>query len=298
MNLLKFLSFTVLLTILFACSSDSDPDSKKNPLDRFDINYDGKSLVLSNLYASTDGNYFLITGSKYGKKEADGYPLTNSLSLFFHKDGTLINASMYDISIKNYLSSSFYFSKDSFKFQIENIDEVNKRINVNFEGTLYERYIVGAQEEVNGSISIVYKDSNPSGTNKENFGTTMKVNDQNWRGLCTTSTLSSGEITHVLNIKGDSQYSINIVVPKENLKIGTYTFSKNSDVYKDYTVNFFRYYANSGLNEFISSGKLTITEIEKGRNIIGTFSLTATNPITNETVSVTEGNFKEELDLF
>jgi hypothetical protein len=306
MTKLKLITFLALSVFISSCASDSDTDDDNgNQKAEYTINFNDTPLSFPDLQATRDGDYFLISESDdISHTRPD--QIATGFSLYFHKDGTLLSAGIYDNSLKDDLSSPFYFSKNLFKFNIENIDEANKKIKVNFSGNVYEHYfhqIYQYNKKLNGSISITYSDKNPLNSSKT-YGTTMKVNGQNWRGLGYIWTGSDSEKSHVLNINGDNEYSINIVFPKGTRKIGKYTFTKNSDIYKDYTVNFLRYYPNNigpesyyiGPNEFISTGTLEITAVNASY-ITGTFSLTATDPLTNEKIVVTDGVFKESHDL-
>lgn len=305
MTKLKFISFLLLSVFTFSCASDSDSDKENEALE-YKVKFNDTQLELSNLKAVVDGDYFTIGDLDDFPQPTSTSHIANNLSFYFHRDGTLLNAQIYDASLKDFIASPFYFSKNLFKFNIDNIDEVNKKITVSFSGNLYQHYdyqIRPYNQKLSGSITIPYSDKNPLNSSKT-YGTTMKINGQNWRGLAYIWTGHDSEKSHVLKINGDNEYSINIVFPKGIAKAGKYTFTKNSDIYKDYTVNLLRYYPNNiseetyskSPNEFISTGTLEITEVNKVY-IVGKFSLTATDPLTNEKVTISEGVFKENHDL-
>lgn len=308
MKKLQLIICLLFLTLFVSCASDSDNNDsdKENETVEYKINFNDTPLEFKSLKAVRDGDYFSIGDFNDFPQPTSTSHIANELSFYFHKDGTLLTAAIYDNTLKDFLYSPFYFSKNLFKFNIESIDEINKTIKINFNGNLYEHYfhqIYQYNKKLNGSISLSYSDKNPLNSSKT-YGTTMKINGQNWRGLGYIWTGHDSEKSHVLNINGDNEYSINIVFPKGTRKTGKYTFNKNSDIYKDFTVNFLRYYPNNigpesyyiGPNEFISTGTLEITEINN-HYIIGTFSLTATDPLTNEKVVITDGAFKEDHDL-
>ncbi|OXA92827.1 DUF6252 family protein [Flavobacterium hercynium] len=308
MEKVNLIIYLILSAFFTSCTSDSDnnENNKENETVEYKINFNDTPLEFASLKAVRDGDYFSIGDINDFPQPTSTSNIANGLSFYFHKDGTLLTATIYDNTLKDFLYSPFYFSKNLFKFNIENIDEVNKKIKVNFNGNLYEHYnhqIYEYNKKLNGSISLFYSDKNPLNSRKT-YGTTMKINGQNWRGLGYIWTSFESEKSHILNINGDNEYSINIVFPKGTRKIGKYTFNKNSDISKDFTVNFLRYYPNSigpesyyiGPNEFISTGTLEITEVNN-QYIVGTFSLTATDPITNEKIVITDGVFKERHDL-
>lgn len=295
---IRHILFLLLPFSIFSCSSDTEKDIPKI---EYTLNYDGKPIVFSDLEAKRDGDFFSI-----GQID-----LTQNLSLaasapyfYFHKDGTLLGASIQDYSTNKILSSPFYFSKDHFGFHIENLDETNKTISIKFNGNVYEHYwdqIYQFNKKLNGSISISYSDINPLNSRKT-YGTTMKINNQNWRGSGYAWTAFFTDKSYIVKITGDNEYSISIVIPKENAKIGKYSFSNNSETSTDYTVNFFRYYHNTigpddyflDPQQFVTTGKLEFTKVNSVY-IEGTFSFTAVNPVTKESTTVTDGAFKENL---
>ncbi|KFF07101.1 DUF6252 family protein [Flavobacterium reichenbachii] len=301
MTKIKPVLFLLLSTFIFSCSSETETETPKV---EYTLSYDDKPLIISDLEATRDGDFFSIHQIDF----AQNLSLPASAPTFyFHKDGTLLGASIQDYKTKEILSSPFYFSKDHFAFQIEKLDEANKTVSIKFNGNVYEHYwdqIYQFNKKLSGTISIPYTEKNPINS-KKTYGTTMKVNGQNWRGSGYIWTHVFSEKSHILKISGDNEYSITIVFPKGSLKIGKYSFTKNSDIYKDYTVTLFKYAKNNigpddyfiGPKEFVTTGELEITDIKGGSYIAGTFSLKAVNPETNENVTVSDGVFKENRDL-
>ncbi|MBF4514973.1 hypothetical protein IRZ71_01375 [Flavobacterium sp. ANB] len=293
----------MLSVLISSCASDSDTDNDKQKAE-YNINFNNTPLLFPDLKATRDGDYFFIG-------ESDDFPPTprpeqiaTDFTLYFHKDGTLFTAGIHDNSSKNGLSSPFYFSKNLFKFNIENIDETNKKIKVNFSGNVYEHYgsqIYQYNKKLDGSISISYSEKGEVNSYKTN-GTTMKINGQNWRGLGYEESEGYSKNGRIIKINGDNEYSIAIFFPNSIPKKGKYVFTKNLEMDALYTVNFYKYYPNTigpddystGPEQFITTGVLEITDL-KGSNIIGTFSFTAVNPTTNESIVVTNGVFTERL---
>jgi hypothetical protein len=290
MKKIKFL-IALLSIILLSCSSNTDSPQQDISQDYFNVIYNNNPLVLSDWKAEKDGDYFRISASNIQNNS-----LINDIHLFFHKDGTLIRTSMYDLSILNYFYTSFYYSENTFNFQIENIDTANQRIKLNFNGKIYnhEYFHENAPfKTVSGSVFLPYSDLNPNIPSFNRNETTMKVNGVDWRGK--GQTINEEFSTGIeIKINGDKEYSLNIVVPLTNIQTGTFNFNQNSDIFRLNSVNLFRYYPGNGTpNEFICTGSLTITE-KAGGYIKGTFSFTANDPITNENVTVTNGVFKEK----
>jgi len=298
MTKIKFTLLLLLSIFTFSCSSDTETET---PTVKFTFSYDDKPLVISDLEAQRDGDFFSIYQTEF----------THNLSLaasapsfYFHKDGTLLGASIQDYATNKILSPPFYFSKDHFEFHIENIDEANKKLSIQFNGKVYEHYwdqIYQFNKKLSGTISISYSEKNPINSRKT-YGTTMKINNQNWRGAAYIWTNVFARESSIVKISGDNEYSISIVIPKENAKIGKYTFNKSSEMDTDYTINFFKYHSNTigpddyfmGPEQFITTGKFEITKVNMSY-IEGTFSFIAVNPITKENIAITDGVFKEKL---
>lgn len=287
----------VLTTLLFSCSSDGNTETSTNTNQgTFNIVYDNAPLILSDWKAERDGDYFRITSSKYQSTGSNSSVLTNSFATLFHKDGTLIETSMYDRSIQGDLETSFYYSRNTFEFNIEEIDEINHTLKVNFNGKIYSNpeYVYNSDfKTVSGTISMPYEPISPFDVSFAQRETTMLINNVPWRGKGQTVNQEFNDGT-AIQINGDQQYSINIVIPKPTIQLGTFTFSQNEDIFKLNSVNLFKYYpGNISPNEYRCSGSLTITQKSRGM-ISGTFSLTAYDPLTNETVVITNGVFKEK----
>ena len=300
MKLLKCIALTFLIINFYSCTSGEEPVENADPVQVgiFNVNYDNVPLVLSDWKAERDGDYFRITASNFVNTGSNASTLHNDIVLFFHTDGTLITTSMYDFLISNTFDTSFYYSENTFDFEIEKIDEVNQTIKVNFNGKIFDNnynsysHIVTPFKNLNGSIFMPYENLNPNSVSFSKPETTMKVNGNDWRGRGQTFNQDIGD-GFVIEINGDKEYNLYIVIPKINLKTGIFYFNKNSDIFKLNSVSLLRYYPGNILpNEFVCTGSLNITET--GKYITGTFSFTANDPLTDENVSITNGVFKEK----
>jgi hypothetical protein len=303
MKLLKCIALTFLMINLYSCTSDKEdePEEIADPVQvgEFNINYNNVPLILSDWKAERDGDYFRITASKYVSTGSNTSTLYNDIALFFHKDGTLITTSMYDLSISNSFDTSFYYSENTFDFVIEKIDEVNHTIKINFNGKIFDNnynsysHIGTPFKNVNGSVFMPYENLAPISLSFSKPETTMKVNGNDWRGRGQTFNQDIGD-GFLIEINGDKEYNLDLVIPKNNIKIGTFYFNQNSDIFKLNSVSLLRYYPGKILpNEFVCTGSLNITE-KAGGYIKGTFSFTANDPLTNENVSITNGVFNEK----
>lgn len=304
MTKVKFITFLLLSVFISSCASDSDTDSDKEKQTlEYTINYNGASLLFPDLKAVRDGDYFSIGETIDMPQTPRPDQTASDFSLYFHADGTLLKAAIRDKSLGDYIYSPFYFSKNLFKFNLEKIDETDKKIKVSFSGNLYEHYwdqIYQYNKKINGSIWISYTEQGAVNSHRTN-GTTMKINGQNWRGLGYQSPNYSSRV-RLLKINGDTEYGVGIVFPNSIPKKGKYTFKNSSEMETEYTVTFYKYSPNTigpddysrGPVQYITTGVLEITDITAA-GIIGTFSFTAVNPDTKETVTVKDGIFTEEL---
>jgi hypothetical protein len=283
----KYAVLVIIITFFFSCSNNGD-DPVATPLGYINVVYNNSPLVLPSFKAERDGDYFRILASR----SVNDVFINSDFAMLFHKDGTMIKTTIYDATIQNEFTTSFYYSRDTFTFNIENIDEVNLTIKVNFTGKIFSHdhsFIDVPFKTVSGSIFLPYNNIVPPTNSFAKNETTMLVNNTPWRGK---GQLFNDEFDtgSAIEIVGDTKYSINIVVPlASSITLGTFNFSQNSDIYKLKTVNLFRYYPGEiSPNEFVCTGSLTIAEKALGV-IKGTFNLTAHDPLTNENVTITNG---------
>lgn len=283
----------IFLTIFFySCSSDSNLQEEISPY-FLNISTNNTPLVLENWEAVKDGDYFMISASKFHSVEANGNVLTNKFFILFHKDGTVINIYINDVSRGAYLRP-IYNLKNRFNFNIGSIDEVNKKIELSFSGQILKSDTSGIYEDVSGSIFLPFENLHPNIPSIANYGTTCKLNNQNWRGL---GKLGHGEPNqYFIQIFGDDEHSIELVLPRDNLQPGTHTYSGGIAAFNDYSINYLKYNDQNFLadEDFITSGNITITE--KGFGYVkGTFSFSSYNSNTGENIVVSDGFFSEKL---
>ena len=259
MKLIKHYFVFLVLCSFFSCSSTDIDTLPDNNGYYFNLNYNNVPLVFINWKVKRDGDYFNIHAESFTSTSE----LSNDVNMLFHKDGTMIRTKMYDKTLQNYNITSFYFSKDTFTFNIDNIDEINKRIKVNFSGKLYQYGINNhtSFKIITGTIFLPYTEVGGTDTRFAKNHTSMLINNLTWRGMgqVFNEQLNNGSEIQII---GDSKYSINIVIPKpELISLGTFNFYQNSDIFKLNSVNLFRYYPGGiNPNEFICTGSLTITE--------------------------------------
>lgn len=175
------------------------------------------------------------------------------------------------------------------------MDEVNKKVEVAFEGVLYEdqRDLDSEQHEVKGSFIVTYGDVEPSIAGLETYA---KIDGKDWYstdGRSYGGFVSGTDIT--LANFNDGEYMLYLTFNHDMTEEGVYEFSENDEVN---VVSVGKYHTDSegdGFVEYKTSGTPTITEKDAGfiPFIRGTFSFTATHPDNGDVIEVTEGSFLE-----
>jgi hypothetical protein len=174
------------LFILLACSSilscskssDSNPSTDNPAVDGsyFNLNYNNAPFAIPSYKVERDGDYFRLFASKTPNSD---FNLVTDLVMLFHKDGTLIKTTFYDTPIQSIFTTSYYFSKDTFTLNIENIDEVNKKIKFNFNGklfTIHERNFNGLPfKNINGAVLLPYANISATTNSFAKNETTMLI---------------------------------------------------------------------------------------------------------------------------
>jgi len=255
--------------------------------DRFTFTYDGQEITLTQWQGQRSENTIAINGWN-----EDG----NNVQLQFNAFGNLSGVSSYSSNFDYPTSYSYeYFKSEYFDFQLVNVDEENKKVEVTFEGTLYEdqRDLNSEQHEVKGSFIVTYSDVEPS---ISGLGTYAKIDGNEWYdtdGETYGGFVSGSNIT--LAKFNDGEYILYLTFNHDMTEEGIYEFSENDEVN---VISIGKYYSGSegdGFIEYKTSGTLTILEKHTGFIPIvwGTFSFTATHPENGSVIEVTEGSFLE-----
>ncbi|MBU2946978.1 DUF6252 family protein [Zobellia uliginosa] len=252
--------------------------------DSFNYTYDGNEVSINEWTGQKVENTLSILAAA-----SDG----NSIHLEFNTAGNLGKISSYSGTDFDFPSSgSFaYFSSNFIDFELINIDEENKKVQVEFSGKLYEdSYDIESNfHEVQGNFIVSYLETDPS---IAQLGTQAVIDGKDWFG---TSSLQNGgflEDSDVTFIRlNDSENAISITVNHDTTTEGSYSFNTDSNLN---SVKLLRYDAEN--HEFITyetSGTLVITEKTVGpqlSRIKGEFSFTAT-ALDNSTKEITNGAF-------
>lgn len=184
------------------------------------------------------------------------------------------------------------FSSNYFDFNLVSIDEVNKRVKFNFNGTIYQFLdnLDFERNEVSGEFDVYYIDNItliPGLTNE------AVINGDNWRRVSFTRTTSGNNI--LVDSKSDDAYKI-LINFENSIVPGTYTFTPSSTTNRVYLAKF-----NTDTRTYTTyqtTGTMNITAKTTllGANsftLTGNYSITATNPNdSNDVIQVTNGIFK------
>ncbi|MBL7885433.1 MAG: hypothetical protein JNJ52_01685 [Flavobacterium sp.] len=278
---------TALLIVLNSCSSDDD-QTTTNPTEPTDDNFVPQFEMF-------------INGQLSGYSFSQAYKTENTITfrnyseeiLSFQKTGQFgfcyINMSTGTPTITSVFKSFRGFSANYFNFNLDFIDEVNKKVKGTFSGYLYADplNINSEKKFVSGSFFTKYEDVIPAVTQ---LGNKAKINGNDWASsnqYFSRETNNYNQVTqHDLST---DPYKIMIKYDLGTIAEGTYNFT-NSNVsnkvqlakFETQTTTFFDYNC---------SGTLTITD-KSGSIISGFYSFTAIHPTSGESITVTDGVFK------
>lgn len=317
MKITRTCLFLFVLIAFNSCSKDApaenlDPEQKEKPVDEnksdpeeetetesgpgndtitaedsFSFTYDGQEVVVTEWLGQRSENTIAINGWN-----EEG----NNIQLQFNAFGNLSGVSSFSSKFEYPTSYSYeYFKSEYFDFQLVNVDKENKKVEVTFEGVLYEdaRDLDSEQHEVKGSFIVTYGDVEP---NYPGLGISAKIDGNTWYetdGETYGGFVSGTDIT--LANFNDGVYMLYLTFNHDTTEEGVYEFSENDEVN---VISIGKYHIDSegdGFIEYKTSGTLTITE--KNSSFIplirGTFSFTATHPENGSVIEVTDGAFLE-----
>lgn len=279
MSKIKLFIGLFIYSILISCSSNSENNKIQQ---YFNFTKDGQQVLITqwDTYNYPDQEGFEVVG-----KNTTG----GNVSVSFDKYGSLnrvrlIQPNGSDFSTKN----NFYdFSSNYFKFELIAIDEINKTVKVDFSGKLYENEfdLNSKYSIVSGSFYLVV--DNLFYTSEK--GVDAKFNGKDWHSVKANlnSTLLGGDV--ILKVASDDEYEIAIYFNSLDTKTGQYAFNSNStnnkvvlSKYDLLTNKYIKYICDGTMN--IDSNYQSVIQ--------GTFNLTATDPIGNTHIQVTNATFR------
>lgn len=279
MSKIKLFTFLLIYSILISCSSNSDNNKIQQ---YFNFTKDGQQVLITQW---TTYNYQDKEGFEVVGKNTTG----GNVSVSFDKYGNLnrvrlIQPNGSDFSTKN----NFYdFSSNYFKFELIAIDEINKTIKVNFSGKLYEN-----EFDLNSNYSIVSGSFYIVVDNLiyiSDKGVDANFNGKDWHSVKTNQnfTLLGGDV--ILKEASDDEYEIDIYFNSLDTQTGRYAFNSTStnnkvvlSKYDLLTNKYIKYICDGTMN--IDSNYQSVIQ--------GTFNLTATDPISNTHIQLTNATFR------
>lgn len=295
MTKIKFIAFVLFSVIFASCSSGDDNNDSNNNQSAggsFDFVYNNETKKLSSWEAIKIEDFIEVTG-----QTADGI----GIDLKFNVYGNLYQGFTYGTSAVSSVPEhevSDVFTSNTFTFTLEELNTTNKTVKVKFSGKLYEHgydyeaiYSTNPTKfiPISGAFTVPYKDLIPD---IPGLGTFAKLDGKDWHGMSldsSTELIGFDKIT-TLNVENDGEYSLGIVFPKGDLKTGTFPFTSN-DFYN--RISFQKF--DLATHEYIKynvSGTITYTAVNE-KYVEGTFNLTATHPVNNTKIVITNGKFKE-----
>ena len=276
----------MFVSLFVSCSDDSDSSTDNNPNtieEHFDYTYDGQAVPVTILEAVRSEDRFAVNATT-----ADGM---RNIEIEFNKYGDV--GEVLAITGSNWQAAYYYNKSNYFTFTLVEIDEENKTIEGTFSGKVYddEYDITSDFNTVSGSFKVAYTEEAPE---VAGLHFDAKINGANWYSTQSNQSfdlISGGaELSNV----SDDKYELTLVIDTDDVTTGTYAFDNNS-AFNKVNVGIFNEADGYAPVAEINSGTLTITQITPGTTytlVSGTFSFTATDPATGQTITVTNGSFK------
>lgn len=281
MTKLKFIAFILFATLISSCSSDDSGDNQSGGT-YFKFTYDGQVQNVKDWEATKQGDLIEVMGIS-----KEGIAIDFKFNIYGNLYEALTNPANITSEIP-WLQASENFTSNSFTFTLENINTSSKTVQVKYSGKVYDNPYDYESEYVNvsGSFKVKYDEIRPE---IEGLGTFAKLDGKDWHGLVMSTTVENQE-SKILYAQNDGEYTIGIVFPDYNAKTGTFPFTSNNFANR---ISFQKYDVNT--HEYIDydvSGTVSYTTMNDFF-VAGTFSLTATHPVTKAKIVISNGTFKE-----
>jgi hypothetical protein len=291
MTKIKFIAFVLFSAFITSCSSGDDSNNdNQSTVGSFEFVYNNEVKKVSSWEANKIDDMLEVTG-----QTADGIGVDFKFNVygnlyqgFTHANATTSSVDMYEVSE--------VFTSNTFTFTLEELNTTNKTVKVKFSGKLYDdgfdyeaNYITDPSKfiPISGSFTLPYSELTP---NIPGLGTFAKIGGKDWHGMSFESYTEGVNQITTLNVENDGEYSLGIVFPKEDLKTGTFPFTSNDFANR---ISFQKF--DLATHEYVDynvSGTITYTAVND-YYVEGTFSLTATHPVNNSKIVITNGKFKE-----
>ncbi len=286
MKTIKFLGLLVFSIVFFSCSSGDDDSSSASP-NTFTYTYAGANVPITQIIARKSEDRIVISG-----QAANGQGIDVEFNKFGNL-GTIESFSTTDFSFP--FTSVFYDNTANyFNFQLISIDEVNKRVVVQFSGKLYDddTDLTSQFVQVSGSIDVNYQEVTP---NIPGLQVSATIGGSPWYSTKSYTNGGSSFDDFVLRYQNDDQNRISIGFDSGNNNVGTYNFTPSSSTN---FVHLAKYNTTTSMfDEYNCTGSMIVTSktpVNIGGYIIeGTYTFTAVNPSNAaQQIQVTQGVFK------
>lgn len=282
MTKIKFVALFLCATLITSCSSDESKDENASTEAYFNFTYNNKVQTVKTWEATKQGDLIEVLGTS-----EEGVAIDFKFNIY----GNLYQGLTHGTTVTSqipYLQASENFTSNTFTFTLENLNTTDKTVQVKYSGKVYDDAYDYESDFVNvsGSFKVSYKEITPQ---VEGLGTFAKIDGKDWHGLSFEGTIENQE-TKIIYSENDGEYTIDIAFPDYDAKAGTYSFTSNNSPYR---ISFQKY--DVATHEHISydvSGTVTYTNLND-IIAIGTFSLTATHPVTKAKIIISNGTFKE-----
>lgn len=288
MNTFKIF-FPFIFFIIISCSSNDEVQNQTQ------VEPNSAKVLINGI--ENEFNYF--ANKKFYKVEDEFY-IIDDLQIYklisFNKNGDFgsFRWEYYDHVTGTFKWFYSYrpFSSNFFKLNIEEIDEVNKKIKINFNGEMYgdPNSLQSEGKYVSGRIVADYIEVIPSVFGLKN---TAKINGLDW--IRTNSVQVNSGVTGyvdrcIQNEYNNKEYRIKIYYEVGTTVAGTYNFTP-TDVINKVEISKYDLITNS-YKDYNCTGQLKIL-YTYDRQINGEYSFTGVNPNNpSDIVTVTNGEFK------
>lgn len=286
MTKIKFVALFLCATLITSCSSDDNKEENASTEAYFNFTYNSKAQTVKTWEATKQGDLIEVLGTS-----EEGVAIDFKFNVY----GNLYEALTHGTTVTSqipYLQASENFTSNTFTFTLENLNTTDKTVQVKYSGKVYDDAYDYESDFVNvsGSFKVSYKEITPA---LEGQGTFAKLDGKDWHGLVMSSTVENQE-TQILYAENDGEYTIGIAFPNSGAKTGTFTFTNNSGN----KISFQKYDATAHETvDYDVTGTITYTTVNS-IYVAGTFSLTATHPVTKAKIVISGGTFKEGLPVF
>lgn len=272
---------TALLLVFMGCSDDNNQGSEQPQTEQNFSEIYVNGVLVDNA---------VIKDKVFYKVEDEFYMgTTSSKILSFNKNGDF---GSFRWSTYRLFYSYHPYSSHFFKLNIEEIDEVNKKVKINFNGEMYSdpNSLQSEGKYVSGRIVAKYIEVIPSIFGLKN---TAKINGQDWirtNSVQVNSGISGYANRCIQNEYSDKEYRIKIYYQVGTTVAGTYNFTPTDPIHK-VEISKYDLLTNSYIN-YDCTGQLKILYTFE-RQINGEYSFTGVNPNNpSDIVTVTNGEFK------